>query len=110
MIMRGSEKWRMLSNSSLRFYYLYCLVTVLWLSKLTTRINLLLPPSGIVDDVLDNKNTLKFSTRTCWPRVQSDPFWPSVLHIFHWYKKQFSKDKRPSGSVKIIRRQTIQHT
>lgn len=89
---------------------LYCLVSVLCLSKSTTRINLLLPPSGIVDDVLDNKGTLKFSTRTCWPRVQSDPFWPSVLHIFHWYKKQFSKDKRPSGSVKIIRRQTIQLT
>ena len=63
-----------------------------------------------MDDVLDNKGTLKFSTRTCWPRVQSDPFWPSVLHIFHWYKKQFSKDKRPSGPVKIIRGQTIQHT
>ena len=89
---------------------LYCLVSVLCLSKSTTRINLLLPPSGIVDDVLDNKGTLKFSTRTCWPRVQSDPFWPSVLHIFHWYKKQFSKDKRPSGSVKIIRRQAIQLT
>ena len=89
---------------------LYCLVSVLWLSKSTTRINLLLPPSGIVDDVLDNKGTLKFSTRTCWPRVQSDHFWPSVLHIFHWYKKQFSKDKRPSGPVEIIRRQIIQHT
>ena len=89
---------------------LYCLVSVLWLSKSTTRINLLLPSSGIVDDVLDNKGTLKFSTRTCWPRVQWDPFLPSVLHIYHWYKKQFSKDKRLSGSVKIIRRQTIQHT
>ena len=44
---------------------LYCLVSVLWLSKSTTRINLLLPPSGIVDDVLHNKGTLKFSTRTC---------------------------------------------
>ena len=108
MMMRGSEKYLIPRYAAT--IILYCLVSVLWLSKSTTRINLLLPSSGIVDDVLDNKGTLKFSTRMCWPRVQSDPFWPSVLHIFHWYKKQFSKDKRPSGSVKIIRRQTIQHT
>ena len=108
MMMRGSEKYLIPRYAAT--IILYCLVSVLWLSKSTTRINLLLPPSGIVDDVLDNKGTLKFSTRMCWPRVQSDPFWPSVLHIFHWYKKQFSKDKRPSGSVKIIRRRTIQHT
>ena len=108
MMMRGSEKYLIPRYAAT--IILYCLVSALWLSNSTTRINLLLPPSGIVDDVLDNKGTLKFSTRTCWPRVQSDPFWSSVLHIYHWYKKQFSKDKRPSGSVKIIRRQTIQHT
>ena len=69
--------------------------------------NLLLPPFGIVDGVLHNVDTSKFSIRTCWPRVQSDPFWLSFLHIFRKCKKQFSKDKRPSGSNKIIRRQTI---
>ena len=74
-----------------------------------TRMNLLLPASGIVDDVLHNGDTLKLSIRTCWPRVQSDPFWSRFLHIFHWCKKQFSKDKRPSGSNRIIRRQTIQN-
>ena len=69
--------------------------------------DLLLPPFGIVDGVLHNADTSKFSMRTCWPRVQSDPFWLRFLHIFRKCKKQFSKDKRPSGSNKIIRRQTI---
>ena len=72
-------------------------------------LNLLLPPFGIVDDVLHNADTSKFSIRTCWPRVQSDPFWLRFLHIFRRCKKQFSKDKRPSGSNKIIRRQTIKN-
>ena len=71
--------------------------------------NLLLPPFGIVDDVLHNADTSKFSIRTCRPRVQSDPFWLRFLHIFRRCKKQFSKDKRPSGSNKIIRRQTIKN-
>ena len=71
--------------------------------------NLLLPPFGTVDEVLHNADTSKFSIRTCWPRVQSDPFWLRFLHIFRRYKKQFSKDKRPSGSNKIIRRQTIKN-
>ena len=71
--------------------------------------NLLLPPFGIVDDVLHNADTSKFSIRTCWPRVQSDLFWLRFLHIFRRCKKQFSKDKRPSGSNKIIRRQTIKN-
>ena len=62
-----------------------------------------------MDDVLHNADTLKFSIRTCWPRVQSDPFWLRFLHIFRRCKKQFSKDKRPSGSNKIIRRQTIKN-
>ena len=68
-----------------------------------------LPPFGIVDDVLHNADISKFSIRTCWPRVQSDPFWLRFLHIFRRCKKQFSKDKRPSGSNKIIRRQTIKN-
>ena len=72
--------------------------------KKPIRTSLLLPPSDIVDGVLGNEDNLKFSRRTCWPRVQSDPFWPRSLHIFRWYKKQVSKDKRPSGSVKIIKR------
>ena len=62
-----------------------------------------------MDDVLHNADTSKFSIRTCWPRVQSDPFWLRFLHIFRRCKKQFSKDKRPSGSNKIIRRQTIKN-
>ena len=96
-------------SHSLKFFNLFRIViTVLWFSK-HTRMNLLLPASGTVDDVLHNGDTLKFSIRTCWPRVQSYPFWSRFLHIFHWCKKQFSKDKRPSGSVKIIRRQTIQN-
>ena len=95
-------------SHSLKFFILFPIViTVLWFSK-HTRINLLLPASGIVDDVLHNGDTSKFSIRTCWPRVQSDPFWSRFLHNFHWCKKQFSKDKRPSGSDRIIRRQTIQ--
>ena len=68
---------------------------------------MLLPPFGTVDDVLHNADTSKFSIRTCWPRVQSDLFWLRFLHIFRRCKKQFSKDKRPSGSNKIIRQQTI---
>ena len=72
-------------------------------------LNLLLPPFGIVDDVLHNADTSKFSIRTCRPRVQSDPFWLRFLHIFRRCKKQFSKDKRSSGSNKIIRRQTIKN-
>ena len=71
--------------------------------------NLLLPPFGTVDDVLHNADTSKFSIRTCWPRAQSDPFWLRFLHIFRRCKKQFSKDKRPSGSNKIIRRQAIKN-
>ena len=71
--------------------------------------NLLLPPFGTVDDVLHNADISKFSIRTCWPRVQSDPFWLRFLHIFRRCKKQFSKDKRPSGSNKIITRQTIKN-
>ena len=95
-------------SHSLKFFILFPIViTVLWFSK-HTRINFLLPASGIVDDVLHNGDTLKFSIRTCWPRVQSDPFWSRFLHNFHWCKKQFSKDKRPSGSDRIIRRQTIE--
>ena len=96
-------------SHSLKFFILFPIViTVLWFSK-HTRINLLLPASGIVDDVLHNGDTSKFSIRTCWPRVQSDPFWSRFLHNFHWCKKQFSKDKRPSGSDRIIRRQTIKN-
>ena len=61
-------------SHSLKFFILFPIViTVLWFSK-HTRINFLLPASGIVDDVLHNGDTLKFSIRTCWPRVQSDPF------------------------------------
>ena len=70
---------------------------------------MLLPPFGTVDDVLHNADTSKFFIRTCWPRVQSDLFWLRFLHIFRRCKKQFSKDKRPSGSNKIIRRQTIKN-
>ena len=69
--------------------------------------NLLLPPFGTVDDVLHNADTSKFSIRTCRPRVQSDPFWLRFLHIFRRCKKQFSKDKRPSGSNK--NNQTTDH-
>ena len=98
MMMRGSEKYLIPRYAAT--IILYCLVSVLWLSKSTTRINLLLPPFGILDDVLDNKGILKFSTHTCWPRVQSDPFWPSVLHIFIGTRNNFPRTR---GQVVLLK-------
>ena len=42
--------------------------------RLAIKTNLPLPPSGTEDDSLHNDDTLKFSRRTCWSRVQPDLF------------------------------------
>lgn len=72
------------------------------LLRFSKTINLVLPPSGTEKHALDNDDTWKFSIRMCWPRVQPDPFWPLLLHIFHWCTKQYSEGKNPSVSVEII--------